>query len=868
MPVTFNVPKQTSKSVYNVDEFKGVDLTNSPTNVDDNKSPNAINMIRDVPNKVRKRMGFEVLEDYVDPDSYLKNFCEISFNNISVREIEHIQYFNRQVGKYSERDLTTDYLDISYNLEDKTITLNGTLNDHYDNYVRYDSQTHTSIYERYPSAGKIHSYDLFNFDVTAGSYKVTLIPLGGDISQQSDLYNGRSQGVTGDSLQVIVKADGVSANTFSLAYNNYSDKTTQDTTINTAKTLTFSLYFPNEREVRFNNFKIGLNYIKDIWYEEGQDYIPADSDIPTDLRVNGCHFRREDTHPLYHIGTNLVQNGVVKYTEMANNISHSWQFDDKLFIMDGKKFLIYDGNTVAPVENDAYIPTVSINRDPIWARGGGGGVEYEAFNLLQPKWTETFVVTESTKTSTQFPLTFGDLDNTPVQAWIMDANGEWVEKYQGTDFSVDRTNGVITFNTAPGLSPLNGEDSVKITASRADYFQEQGYPDRINKCTFGTRFGVNGAFDRLFVSGNPDFPNGDWYSEQWDLTYFPDSSYALLGSSKSAVVGYSIVSNYLAAHKDELEEDLSIIVREGDLITDKDGIDRPSFRIINTLQGAGAIANNSFSYLCTEPLFLTRSGLYAVTAQDITGEKYAQSRSFYLNGKLTKEKFEDLQKSFAVIFNDMYILCVNERVNPEVPSDYTCKSRLYILDGLQPMRTDKSEPYSTRQYAAFYCEMENINCMWERENRLYFGTVTGKICRFYNDKDSIYSYNDGGQPIYCQWETPDIDGQLFYKNKTLRYIALRAGAAIATSVEIWGMDRGIWKFIKKDTAFGNYLSFPDIQFSKFSFSCNREQRISRTKVRIKKVDKYRLRFINQELNEPFSLYDLANEYVESGNYKG
>jgi hypothetical protein len=158
--------------------------------------------------------------------------------------------------------------------------------------------------------------------------------------------------------------------------------------------------------------------------------------------------------------------------------------------------------------------------------------------------------------------------------------------------------------------------------------------------------------------------------------------------------------------------------------------------------------------------------------------------------------------------------------------------------------------------------------MWERENRLYFGTTTGKVCRFFNDKESIYSYNDNGEPIYCQWETPDIDGQLFYKNKTLRYIALRAGAAIATSVEIWGMDRGIWKFIKKDSTFGNYLSFPDIQFSKFSFSSNKTQKISRTKVRIKKVDKYRLRFINNELNEPFSLYDLANEYVENGNYKG
>ena len=82
------------------------------------------------------------------------------------------------------------------------------------------------------------------------------------------------------------------------------------------------------------------------------------------------------------------------------------------------------------------------------------------------------------------------------------------------------------------------------------------------------------------------------------------------------------------------------------------------------------------------------------------------------------------------------------------------------------------------------------------------------------------------------------------------------------------MDRGIWKFIKKENAFGRYLSFSKLIFSKFSFSGNKTQKISRTKVRIKRVDKYRLRFVNNELNEPFSLYNIANEYTESGNYKG
>ena len=50
--------------MLNIEEFKGVDLYNSPSNVDDSRSPDAPNMVRDVPGKVRKRMGYEKIDQY------------------------------------------------------------------------------------------------------------------------------------------------------------------------------------------------------------------------------------------------------------------------------------------------------------------------------------------------------------------------------------------------------------------------------------------------------------------------------------------------------------------------------------------------------------------------------------------------------------------------------------------------------------------------------------------------------------------------------------------------------------------------------------------------------------------------------------
>lgn len=818
MPVTFKVPKSPAKSIYKIDQFKGVDFSNSPINVDDNKSPNSINMIRDVPDKVRKRMGYEIIQDFADPSSYVNNYCDIVFPNQS-----YIDEYDTGGGwSVSTDELYVNHFPNSQG-EHKLVNLVGVYNDF------------VNAGHRVPESGSTLDIKLFEFDLPQGSYKMTYFWKGGKIIQTRDYEEGAIHTVP-TSLTIGGVSDEIE-----LSYENYNQKHTISITQETTGKYEFHLKLPDEK-VSFDGFFFGVNVIADDKYNENLPYIPSGSNIPNDWSINGCHYRREDEYPIYHIGTDMIQNGTTLYSGANNALSHSWQLGDSLYILDGKKLLVYDGTTLQPVQSIAYVPRVVFNKNP----DGTAGEFKEDYNLVGTAWEEGFCVTPQTASAKSFYLARNDLDATAVTAKVMNAQGNLVDKVEGTDFTVDRTNGIVTFGTAPGASPVDGQDNVFITA----YKTIQEDLDQVNKCTFGIRFGVNGAFDRLFVSGNPDYPNADWHSQMWDGTYFPDTSYAILGSQKSAVVGYSIISNYLAAHKDEMEEDLAVIIREGDMIDDE-----PSFRIINTLQGQGAIATNSFKYLSTEPIFLTRSGLYAITAQDITGEKYSQSRSFYLNGKLCAEDYDKLKDSVAIVYNDMYLLSVDH-------------DRLYVLDGLQPMRTDKSEPYATRQYAAFYCDNLPINSIWERENRLYFGTKSGKICRFFNDKDDINSYNDAGEPIYCCWETPDIDGQLFYKNKSLRYVAIRVGSALATSVKIYAMERGIWKFIKQDNTFARYFSFENLQFSKFAFSGNKTPQISRTKLRIKRVDKYRLRFVNEELNEPFTLYNIANEYTESGNYKG
>jgi len=547
-------------------------------------------------------------------------------------------------------------------------------------------------------------------------------------------------------------------------------------------------------------------------------------------------------------------SGTLIYEGLAERRSWSAELNLKLVILDGDNIYTYDGTDfirldASDPDANVYIPTLTISKDP-----SGGGTDYEALNLLQPAFTEKFYVDQDHTTTKKFQLSFGDLDSTTVKAQIMNSQGDWIDKTEGTDFTVDRTKGTITFITAPGQSPVSGEDNVSITAYRT----VEGYADRVKHCRFGILFGVNGANDRLFISGNSSkgigqdgqpysLANYDWYSGEYDPTYFPDTGYSKMGADNSAIMGYSIIGGYLATHKDTNEKYQPVIIREGNLV---DSV--PTFPVVNSLQGAGAVSPWCFSYLEEEPLFLSKLGIYAITAQDITGEKYAQNRSYYLDGKLLEE--ENLQEAFGVTYRDYYVVCVN--------------NHCYILDGLQPIRTDKSQPYATRQYVGFYFENIPATCMFEMGGNLCFGSPDGNVYAFYAKRDELKSYNDNGAAIACQWETADIMETLFYKNKKYRYLALKCLPSLASSVEIWAQRNGLWEMLKEDMTTLRYFDFRYIDFAKWGFSTDNTAKVLSSKVRLRKLDHVRFRFVNKKVGEPFGLINFAVEYTQGGNHKG
>ena len=787
MPVKFKVPKSPSRQIFNIENFLGVDLTNSGTTMDEVRSPNAENMVRLVPGKVRKRTGYK---------TNILFSSKYDVNRAKNTSSEWKRYFDASDA------------DVSFEVYDDYIPLvEGDCL--YAVYMEIKAKGNFTVYLDFLTGDSL-SYDIegeFNDHVSF----FTATP---DTDREKP-YRVR-----------ISKGDAVEGEYFYIQKLRICITSIAETESRWA-TLPWTIA-PEDNQGK--------------WIEPG-----------TFKTVYGCHqlIYNNYLEDIYHVGTafflrNKTADTITRiYTSANQKISQSWQINDKLYIIDGKDIYQYTAGlgTISPIREDAYIPLVTIGKAP-----NGGGTSYEPLNMLQPGFYEQFTVDSTQGSETDFYLSFSPLDSTEVKAWVLNSSGTWDLKVEGTDFTVVRPTGKIVFNTAPGVTPVSGEDNVKILA----YKTVSGYRDRVAKCTIGTLYGVNGAMDRLFLSGNPEYPNWDFFSQQNDPSYFPDTGYSVIGNASSSIVGYAIVNNYLATFKNKLDNSPAVFIRQGELMDNEiTGVADPVFRLTNTLLGDGIISPYAFGSMPTEPLFLTRLGIYAITPQDITGEKYSQKRSFYLDGALTKERY--LETAKAVVYKDQYILAIN--------------NKLYILDGLQATRTDRSEPYATRQYAGFYCTNVPANVMWVEDGALWIGTEDGRVCRFETDINSLDSYSDDGYSIYCCWETCDLDGALFYKNKYFKYLAIRINAALRTSVKLYARKFGLWHFIKDESKEGIFFDFEHVDFERFSFSTDTTDKVIHAKVFVRRVDKARFRIENDKLNEPLGVINLALEYTENGNYK-
>ena len=324
--------------------------------------------------------------------------------------------------------------------------------------------------------------------------------------------------------------------------------------------------------------------------------------------IFGLFFYEEGV--LVHSGTKLYlgsENEI--FDGLAEHKSNFFVFDNKIYIMDGTNYFVYDGTNVTPVTG--FIPTTTISRNP-----AQGGVTYEDVNLLSPYRKNSFC---ADGTSTEYYLDSKNIDTdfTP-KAWIADNTGQMVET---SDFVVDYTEGKLTFTTAPDVPLTDGQDNVVI-----QYKKDTGSANTIKKCTLVEVFD-----NRVFASGNPDYPNRLWHCSLNDATYWSDLDYYDEGTIDSPVKALVAGNNALWVLKAPSKSNTTIFYHNPTIDSKYGKIYPSTHSSIST--GCTTTGINFNDTIC----FYSEKGLEAITS-DITTEQTISHKSSLVDAKLLNEE--------------------------------------------------------------------------------------------------------------------------------------------------------------------------------------------------------------------------------------
>ena len=303
----------------------------------------------------------------------------------------------------------------------------------------------------------------------------------------------------------------------------------------------------------------------------------------------------------------------------------------------------------------------------------------------------------------------------------------------------DSTTLTLNFATSP---PLEGEDNITVTFVKAT----EGHAESISKCRFGVLYGAGGNADRLFLSGNPDTPEVEYYSYWRDPTYFPDNHYNRVGTSYSAVTGFTRVSDgVLAAFKEGDRQEPTVYYHtatEEEIYNKADELQRVDFLLTTQAGNIGeAIVSRRASVdFFGDPLFLSESGVFGVVMrQNLTvADRYAAERS-----RNIREKLRELDKSHAVgvVFENKYWLFMGG----------VC----FVADEGYTYRPKESS--SGYQYEWWYLDKIPAVSAAVMGDALWFGTEDGRICRFRRaDEGGAYRYTDESFRYFAPWISPGV----------------------------------------------------------------------------------------------------------------
>lgn len=437
----------------------------------------------------------------------------------------------------------------------------------------------------------------------------------------------------------------------------------------------------------------------------------------------GIFFFRDET--IIHCGCALysIKNNSIKtiHSNVDPSRSNAFVYEDKWYFMDGVNYLVYNGGENAvPVEG--YIPTTTIGASP-----NGAGKAFEDVNMLTGLRKNSFY---ADGTSTSYHLDARELDE-DYEPMV------WVNDEPEINFTVDYEQGIIEFDDPPPVR-MPGQDNVLVQFSktRPEYLQS------ILGCTLVQMFD-----NRVFVSGNPNYPNVVWHCSLDNPAYFSDYDYYQEGLDNARIRGMVAGNNGLWVFREPSDANTTVFYHTPSNDSEYGKI-YPSAHSSVTTGCIGKAINFG-----DDIVFFSDRGMEGISG-DITTEQILAHRSTTVDRRMIAEHgYRDM---VLAEWNGYLMVFIGNKV--------------YLADS-RAMFTNENH----YEYEWFYWELEvNVRSAKVHDGVLYIGT-----------DDAVYKLT-GSDDVESYWTTPKDKFENPHMLKTTNKRGCVAEATTGTSPYFMG----------------------------------------------------------------------------------
>lgn len=461
-------------------------------------------------------------------------------------------------------------------------------------------------------------------------------------------------------------------------------------------------------------------------------------------------------------------------------------YSEILYLMNGKKYMQWDGTTLKEVEG--YRPIVSVAVIPT-----GGGTLLEEINKLNSLRRSWFSPDGTAKT---FTLPEKDLQSLD---WVKDLTKD--ETIKSSDYTVDKTAGTVTFTEAPAKGVSTLEIAWTVKENDRAKVQAMRYCETYNGMTDNRVFLYGDGTNQAFYSGldHDGFPRAD---------YFPDMNVLKVGEANTPITALIRHYSRLLVFKSS-----SVYAVQYDVTTLADSSTKAAFYATPVNRSIGNAALGQVRLVLNSPYSLFGHEVY----------EWRNNSSYSSNLSVDERQAKRISDRITATLDSFDLTkcyCWDDNDNQEYYICYDGKALVhnYAVDAWY-------------LYTDFYAaKMVNF------QGALYYGDTQGRFCSL-----SYTHRTDFGDPIASYWESGSI---AFDKDYMRKYSAmLWVGIKPEGNAEVWATVQTDKKSVyNKKLVASSLATFSHADFGRWSFNTNRKPHMSRLKIKAKKFVFYKLIF--------------------------